>query len=261
MQNSLSIVLIGTNNYEMSNFSIENTIKNIEFDEIITFSDKVIHDKATLIKINKIKSIKDYSYFCLKCLNPFIRTSHVLIIQYDGFAANKSYWNNNFFDYDYIGAPWIGQRWDKVEENLCVGNGGFSLRSKKLLEALTSNKINLNDHITLGVNEDYIICSEYRKFLEDNSNIRFAPKNIASNFSNECQTRNSSFGFHGLWNIPLYLKEDVCLDLLDKIDISYLKKNSSYIDMVNNCKISNYKDLFFKIKDKLDFHSTIDQHF
>ena len=56
----------------------------------------------------------------------------MLIIQHDGFILNHKAWDNEFLNYDYIGAPvyWMG---NKLIE---VGNGGFSLRSKKLLKII-----------------------------------------------------------------------------------------------------------------------------
>lgn len=148
----ITAVLIGTNNHTVAKFAIENTIKTIPCKEVLVFSDLNLVESAQFHKINQIKSVKEYSYFCLKCLLPFITTSHILIIQYDGFATNPQYWSDEFFDYDYIGAPWVGRHWDLMANKaLCVGNGGFSLRSKKLLEALQDKFININENISFGV--------------------------------------------------------------------------------------------------------------
>jgi hypothetical protein len=57
------------------------------------------------------------------------------VVQYDGMAANKMHWSDDYYNYDYIGAPWPDRfTWIRPEEK--VGNGGFSLRSMKLIEAL-----------------------------------------------------------------------------------------------------------------------------
>jgi hypothetical protein len=243
----VTVVCIGTNNHDLIKIAVDNTLKNTSCEKVITFSDKKIHDKAEFIKIAKIESIKDYSYFCLKCISPFIETSHILIIQYDGFPINKINWSDEFLEYDYIGAPWIGDHWNKMEERLCVGNGGFSLRSRKLLDACQDKFINLNDRISFGVNEDYLICLEYRKFLEDEYGIKFAPRNLAISFSNEYGEFFDTFGFHGLWNIPLYFSEEECLYIFSKIPITYWNKNPiSYF--LNNCRIKNYKELISRLK-------------
>lgn len=86
----------------------------------------------------------------IKELNKYIETSYVLIIQYDGFILNPDAWTDEFLEYDYIGAPW----WYTDDCN--VGNGGFSLRSKKLLEILANDDSILETHP-----EDHHICRTY----------------------------------------------------------------------------------------------------
>jgi hypothetical protein len=93
-----------------------------------------------------------------------------------------------FLQYDYIGAPWA-----KQERN--VGNGGFSLRSTRLMK-LASEDISLARYYP----EDGIICREYRSHLESKG-MRFAPDTIASKFSFEANHKyglawNGQFGFH-----------------------------------------------------------------
>jgi Protein of unknown function (DUF5672) len=96
----------------------------------------------------------EYSLFVLYALNEFIETEFALIVQDDGWVLNGNNWRPEFFEFDYLGAPihlarvTCGQqvqyesrfRWmhslaadDCLVEN--IYNGGFSLRSKRLLEA------------------------------------------------------------------------------------------------------------------------------
>lgn len=83
------------------------------------------------IPCSPLQGIEDYNRIMLRDLARHVRTSHVLIVQWDGFITDPSHWREDFLRWDYIGAPWYhgghpGQ----------VGNGGFSLRSHKLLQAL-----------------------------------------------------------------------------------------------------------------------------
>lgn len=131
-----------------------------------------------------------YSEFCIKHLANYIETEHVLIIHPDGYILNPSAWDDEFLQYDYIGATW----WYK--DNMNVGNGGFSLRSKKLLDILA--KIDI--HQTHP--EDDVICRQYRYYLEEEHGIRFAPEEVANRFSIEAygvqdKRYNGAFGFHG----------------------------------------------------------------
>jgi hypothetical protein len=83
--------------------------------------------------------------------------------------------------------------------NYNVGNGGFSLRSKKLLKEVAD----LYSKKYQGYAEDAVICIAMRKELE-NRGIKF-PENykIAAKFSceirhvdNEILSSDNSFGFH-----------------------------------------------------------------
>ena len=76
-----------------------------------------------------------------------------------------------------------------------VGNGGFSLRSHRLLEALQDPRI------TLIEAEDTTIGRSFRPLLEGEYGIRFATEALADRFSFEAAYPiGKPFGFHGLFN-------------------------------------------------------------
>ncbi len=91
-----------------------------------------------------------------------------------------------------------------------VGNGGFSLRSRKLVE--TTSKINYNSLNFPVKAEDVIICHYLYDKMKDNG-INFAPPEIAAQFSLENvnnlygQNSNSVFGFHGKHLRDYFLKK------------------------------------------------------
>jgi len=109
--------------------------------------------------------------------------SHVLIVQSDGYIIEPGAWSSEFLQYDYIGAPW---------HDHIVGNGGFSLRSKFLLDTLAKLRGEL--HATHP--EDAMLCRHYRSRLEDYG-IKFAPLAVANRFSVENAKYQGSFGYHG----------------------------------------------------------------
>ena len=147
-----------------------------------------------------------YSKFIIEDLHKYVDTDFCLIVQADGFVINPQAWNTEFLKYDYIGAPWPqvvrlnnsaqGFSFDRNR----VGNGGFSLRSKKLLEVCAEIRF---DELNLPIkSEDMVICHYfYEEMLL--AGIRFAPINLASKFSIESHipdlntALSSSFGFHG----------------------------------------------------------------
>ncbi len=132
-------------------------------------------------------------------LKNHIDTDFALIVQHDGYVLRPSKWRDEFLNYDYIGAPWrAGLYFTKDGTNVRVGNGGFSLRSKNLLDAPGRLGIPFDDHGTKFFHEDGIICLFGRKTLED-AGIKFAPVNVASHFSRERWCSDSKlfpFGFH-----------------------------------------------------------------
>ena len=154
--------------------------------------------------IDKINSIDEYSYHMIYSLENYIDTDYALIIQSDGYVLNSSSWTNDFLKYDYIGAPFplpsdsFSYR-DINGDIFRVGNGGFSLRSKKLISL--ANKLNLEWKPFHGFyNEDGFICAMYRHIYEENGCV-FAPIDIAKYFSHETDIPEiqgiTPFGFHG----------------------------------------------------------------
>lgn len=151
-----------------------------------------------LVEVEHIKSVQDYSQFLLRELNDLICTPYVLIVQWDGFIIEPEAWGPDFLAFDYIGAIW-----PQFNDEFRVGNGGFSLRSKKLLQALAQLDC------TTDVAEDVFICRTARQRLEEEFKIRFAPEKLAHRFSYErTKPTEPTFGFHGLSNMPDFLSTE-----------------------------------------------------
>lgn len=147
----------------------------------------------------------DYSKFMIKQLANEFTTSHVLTIHADGYVLNADAWDNDWLNYDYIGATW----WYK--DNMNVGNGGFSLRSKKLCDILASYALAGGHYHP----EDHHICRTYRPALET-LGIKFAPEEAANRFSIEAYSVpppanrwTGQFGFHSVNADLSMLPEDI----------------------------------------------------
>jgi hypothetical protein len=146
-----------------------------------------------------------YSRFMIQSLAAYVHTGHCLVIQADGFVLDPQRWRNEFLQYDYIGAPWPDTIYvcsSPLHLKNTVGNGGFSLRSKRLLELMSAVPFD-----QLPVVEDVLICH----FLFDAlvaQGIKFAPPRLAARFSIETklpkfgQSLDNVFGFHGKDWIP-----------------------------------------------------------
>ena len=147
------------------------------------------------VQIPAIRSSLEYSRFMVKDLLAYIDTEHVLTVQWDGYVINPVAWSPEFLLFDYIGARWDNANHRKRDHHN-VGNGGFSLRSRDLLEALQDPAID-SWHP-----EDGAICREHRSYLEDRHGIAFAMDDIAERFSFEhIEPPTLPFGFHGVTNL------------------------------------------------------------
>jgi hypothetical protein len=157
-------------------------------------------------QIRRLGSRSEYSRFMVEELVNHIETEHILCVQWDGFVIRGQAWTDAFLDYDFIGA-----RWPQFDQN-SVGNGGFSLRSRKLLEAAK--------HIELRENEaeDIAICRRYRPALEE-LGIRFAPPHVADLFAYErSPPSGNELGFHGIFNFRTLLGPKALRHYVAKLD-------------------------------------------
>jgi hypothetical protein len=143
-----------------------------------------------VIEIDPIRSGEEYSRFVLKALPPFISTDFALVTQWDGFVLHGDAWSDDFLRFDYVGAAW-----DDQPMPMSVGNGGFSLRSQRLLMA------GLDPRIDQFHPEDVALCRTYRALLEREHGVRYAPVDVADRFAFENKPVGRTFGFHGPKNL------------------------------------------------------------
>jgi hypothetical protein len=143
------------------------------------------------IDIPRLTSAEAYSHFLLRDLAQHIETTHCLVVQWDGFILDAGRWTDEFLSCDYIGAPW-----PQFEDGHEIGNGGFSLRSRRLLEACK------DPAFEVGHPEDVAIARENRGLLERRYGLQFADRELASRFSFERTIpERPTFGFHGIFNL------------------------------------------------------------
>jgi hypothetical protein len=149
--------------------------------------------KIDVVKIPHIDCLQKYSRFVIHDLHKHFDTEHVMIAQADGFILNPDAWQKEFLDFDYIGAPWW---W--YTDGYNVGNGGFCIRSKRLMKHLSDTYDETEARYGRDIfhPEDHYICRTMRKSLEDCSGFTFAPGEIAGKFSVENGRWNGQFGFH-----------------------------------------------------------------
>lgn len=191
---NVTLCAVTSVNLEQTINALNRSMDGIDFGRVLLLTDckeTVLSFGIDIVPIVKITTSSDYSTFIIRNLAQYIDTHFVMIVQWDGFVIDPESWCHEFLDYDYIGASW-----PQFDDGHLVGNGGFSLRSRKLLEACR------DPGFVLSHPEDVSICRTNRPLLEEKFNIRFADKAVADRFSFERHHHGGpTFGFHGAFNL------------------------------------------------------------
>lgn len=174
--------------------ALETSMMQVDFASCKLFTDAQItpdHPGIIVVPVAPIRSTAAYSDFLLTQMVYHVETSHCLVAQWDGHVLNAEQWHEEFLDHDYIGA-----RWPQFVDGHDVGNGGFSLRSRRLMEACREPEFAATHP------EDIAIGRVGRAWLESRG-MRFAPGALADMFATErAGDLASSFGYHGVWHMP-----------------------------------------------------------
>jgi hypothetical protein len=208
----VTLICFDTRNIDAAIESMNFSLGQIHFAESILFTTKALCSDSAINKANKlgiklefisqVSSISEYSYFILVNLEKYIKTKFCLVTQWDGWVINREKWNNNFLNFDYIGAIWP----DYLENQ--IGNGGFSLRSKKFLESTKDYLLAQSDIPKLLVEDDFI-CRIKRIEFEEKYQIKFPDIKLANKFSIEGNGLPiECFGFHSMSNFHAVLDKD-----------------------------------------------------
>ncbi len=191
----VTLCCVDTANHALAMRALARSTVDIAFGRVLFLThtapkDLLVPADTDLTDIGPLRSRAEYSEFILKELVHHIATDHVLLVQWDGFVINAEAWDPAFAACDYLGAKWF---W--FDDGMRVGNGGFSLRSRRLLEALQDPRITLTEA------EDLTIARSFRPLLERDHGIRFGAEELADRFAFEAAYPiGKPFGFHGLFN-------------------------------------------------------------
>jgi len=211
-----------------------------------TFFKEMCEKIDPMIKVIKTDydnlSQNDYNNLMLSPELWKLLTGHkILIYQEDSFIFK---WGiEEFLKYDYIGAPWLSHQDDNKN---CVGNGGFSLRTRERMLYLTNNKIEVKfNSSTIS----YKNGAKLDKFPEDvyfsKAMIDFNLGNVADfetakRFSIERVYHPSPLGGHNFWLSDPDWKNKLIVQFkrVDKLNfehrggwntvLNYLEKNQFY---------------------------------
>ena len=119
-------------NHELTVRAIEKCLEHCSFADVVLISDRPIEAPCRVELMPSFASGASYAPFVCQNLTNYTPSAFNLLVQYDGYALDPAAWSDRFLEYDYIGAKWP---WH--QPNRRVGNSGFCLRSKKLLDILS----------------------------------------------------------------------------------------------------------------------------
>ena len=205
--NNVTLIAVACIRVEETIKALKYSMRDLDFGAVKLLTSADIQDDIVeIIKIDNL-NYEGYNKFVVYELDKYVNTSHALLIQDDGYVINPHLWHDNFLLYDYIGAPWAYPTddfsfRDPFGKIIRVGNGGFSLRSKKLLSIPYNLDLEWKSYFGY-FNEDGFIAVHNRHIFEAEGCI-YAPIEVAKHFSHESDIVENvgitPFGFHGKWS-------------------------------------------------------------
>ncbi len=174
----------------------------------------------------------------------------VLIYQEDSIIFKTNI--DDFIKFDYIGAPWPLEQNDNAKG---VGNGGFSLRTKKCMIDVI-NAISIEDTYYSISTKDFMIKNGMTIIPEDvyfSKNMidfgigKVADFKTAFNFSTESIYNPNSFGGHNFWICDPNWKNRLYLDIVKQFkpnyDLNMLEHRGGWTNVIyslNDMDFFNY---------------------
>jgi hypothetical protein len=241
---NVTLLCIETREPALAHWAIDCCLNQAQFAKVVLITDldrvDVRKPGMDYVQAPEIRTTKDYSDFLLTDIGQHVLGTHVLIIQWDSFIVHQELWTNEFLDYDYIGPVW------PHHPESPVGNGGFSLRSSKLLEAIKKPGF-IKRHP-----EDYCICVDNKAFLEQECGIQIAPVEVAEQFAVERSPWHQAFGFHGFFNFGRALNDESLRVFIGILPENYLNGLDAY-DLVSYLREEGRTEVAKEIANRVRF--------
>jgi hypothetical protein len=188
----------------------------------------------------------------------------ILLYQEDSLIFKSNI--DQFLYYDYIGAPWPN---DNNGNNSRVGNGGLSLRTKRIMEKIidtrSMNETNLNSHtIEYMKRTNSFVTPEdiyFTKNMEDLKIGKLAPFNVAKYFSQESIPCEDCFGGHNFWIVDpgweRKMSKHNIIQFRPHYELNQLEHRGGWKFILQ--ELENYK--FFSKLSNIDFFDVLERQF
>lgn len=237
--------------------------------------EKICKSISLQIKIIKMDidnmTQNDYSFFLMKKdFWNLLKGDKIFIYQEDSLVFKNNI--DEFLEYDFIGAPFPKNADDTPNS---VGNGGLSLRTKKIMQDIISkfsfNNVDFNNNTIMYMTKVGLKYPPedvyFSKCMQEKCIGYVADWNTASRFSSESVHNPDSMAGHKFWisnpNWKAHLKKIFGLTIYEEKSnlnkyLKYLKKPE---DFNKNKKIPNAFDIdfyFFCKANNFDYTQTTD---
>jgi len=169
----VTLLAISSNRVEGNVAALERCMNLMEFGAVKFLSHKnpdSLPDGIQFEECMELKSIKDFDYYAFLELGKHVQTSHCLMVQDHAYILHPEIWKDTWLRWDFCGALWE-ERPEFISVStgtmVRIGNGGFSLRSKRIMDLPKKLGLPLIEDRGFS-NDDGLVNSFYRKtFLEN----------------------------------------------------------------------------------------------
>jgi len=188
---SVTLVAVASVEVEATAKALEFSTKKLSFEKVLLLShynpltDSTIYEH---IQIGPFGSVEEWGKFVVFELYKYIQTQYIILVHADGFIVNPEAWDDNFLQYDYIGAPWpipkdtFSYR-DYYGNIIRMGNS-ISLRSFNILKLPDQLGLDWGSADHGFFHEDGFLCVQNRHILQQHG-IKYPPLEVACRFSRE----------------------------------------------------------------------------
>lgn len=214
----VTLLFVETRAHDITKRVIDDCLTKADFGDVLIYSDqptRIPVPGARYEIVPDFPNKKEAGRFYYSEAMAKVETDFALMLEWDAGIFDPTKWQSEFFNYDYVGAPWI-VRANEIG-TLDVGNGGFTLMSKGLGHFLCENTARY------PVTTDWDLCRKQRPDLEGHG-FKWPNRDLASAFSWELGPRNlDNFGYHGAFRwIDMLSREELAIRAKFMTETPYL---------------------------------------
>jgi hypothetical protein len=203
----------------LSLLALLRAMRHVAFGRVVLFTHDwlpaVVVPGVEVVDIEPIRTPAEHSQFVVRRLAAHIRTSHALLTRWDAGVVHPAAWTDEFLVHDFVGAPFADA--DARPPGHAVGQGAFSLRSRRFLRAGTDPRL-AEEHP-----DDEVLCDRRRAWLQQAHGISYAPPALARRFvADDEPLEDWHFGFLGAQHLAEVHDEDDLREVVARLPREFL---------------------------------------